>query len=114
MLAVRRIQTGIKAGKMARCTTQSAQYQGLARSVWRKPLRHFGFLANGHRRSRLVLIRQAIAATVTMRTYDDQAGRQEPKRPSRLAFDPALCPCCGGAMRVIAILPRCQPCPDTS
>jgi hypothetical protein len=77
-------------------------------------IRHFGFLANGHRRSRLVLIRQAIAATVTMRTYDDQAGRQEPKRPSRLAFDPALCPCCGGAMRVIAILPRCQPCPDTS
>jgi hypothetical protein len=77
-------------------------------------IRHFGFLANGHRRSRLVLIRQAIAVTVTMPTHDDQAGRQEPERPSRLAFDPALCPCCGGAMRVIAILPRCQPCPDTS
>ena len=29
-------QTGIKAGKRARRTTLSAQYQGLARSVWRR------------------------------------------------------------------------------
>jgi hypothetical protein len=77
-------------------------------------IRHFGYLANGHRRSRLVLIRQAIAATVTMGTHDDQAGCQELARSSRLAFNPALCPCCGGAMRVMAILPRRQPCPDTS
>jgi len=77
-------------------------------------IRHFGFLANGHRRSRLVFIRQAIAAAVTMSTLDDQTACQEPSRPSRLAFDPALCPCCGGTMRVIAILPRRQPYPDTS
>uniref|UniRef100_UPI00372D1413 IS91 family transposase n=1 Tax=Xanthobacter flavus TaxID=281 RepID=UPI00372D1413 len=77
-------------------------------------IRHFGFLANGHRRSRLVLVRQAIAVTASKRTNDHDAGFQEAARPSRLAFDPALCPCCGGAMRVIAILPRCRPCPDTS
>ena len=35
MFAVRRIKPGIKAGKMARRTTQSAQYQGLALSVGR-------------------------------------------------------------------------------
>ena len=77
-------------------------------------IRHFGFLANGHRRSRLVLIRQAIAAIASMRTNDHDAGVPRAARPSRLAFDPALCPCCGGAMRVIATFPRCRPCPDTS
>lgn len=77
-------------------------------------IRHFGFLANGHRRSRLVLIRQAIAATSSMRTNDHDAGVTGAARPSRLAFDPSLCPCCGGAMRVIATFPRCRPGPDTS
>ena len=77
-------------------------------------IRHFGFLANGHRRSRLVLIRQAIAASASMPTNDHDTGVPEAARPSRLAFDPALCPCCGGAMRVIATFPRCRPCPDTS
>ena len=77
-------------------------------------IRHFGFLANGHRRSRLVFIRQAIAATASRRTSDHDASIQGAARPSRPAFDPALCPCCGGAMRVIATLPRCRPCPDTS
>ena len=77
-------------------------------------IRHFGFLANGHRRSRLVFIRQAIAATASRRTSDHDANIQGAARPSRPAFDPALCPCCGGAMRVIATLPRCRPCPDTS
>jgi hypothetical protein len=25
-----------------------------------------------------------------------------------------ICPCCGGTMRITRLLPRCQPCPDTS
>jgi len=77
-------------------------------------IRHFGFLANGHRRSRLVLIRQAIAASASMPMNNHDADVPGAARPARLAFDPALCPCCGGAMRVIATFPRCRPCPDTS
>ena len=77
-------------------------------------IRHFGFLANGHRRSRLALIRQAIAATISRRTNDHDAGIREAACPWRLAFDPTLCPCCGGTMRVIATFPRCRPGPDTS
>jgi hypothetical protein len=77
-------------------------------------IRHFGFLANGHRRSRLVLIRQAIAASASMPTNEPDAGVPGAARPSRLAFDPALCPCCGGTMRVIATFPRCRPYADTS
>lgn len=77
-------------------------------------IRHFGFLANGHRRSRLVLIRQAIAESASMPMNNHDADVPGAARPARLAFDPAFCPCCGGAMRVIATFPRCRPCPDTS
>ncbi len=77
-------------------------------------IRHFGFLANGARREKLKVIREAIAAAANTGTNDHDAENHEPAPQPRPRFDPALCPCCGGTMRVIAILPRCQPCPDTS
>lgn len=78
-------------------------------------IRHFGFLANGCRRARLGLIRQAIAATRPRHDTRKAEGRdaEDMMRAQRPAFDPTQCPCCGGIMRVI-IIPRGQPCPDTS
>lgn len=65
-------------------------------------IRHYGFLANGCRRARLATIRQLLP--------DNQATPAEtgtaaaPSRPAR--FDPAVCPCCGGTLRIAAALPR--------
>jgi hypothetical protein len=78
-------------------------------------IRHFGFLANGCRRIKLNLIRQAIAVEVCGPRdprVTDAAADQAPKQ-ARTTFDPALCPCCGGTMRIIMTL-RHQLRPDTS
>jgi hypothetical protein len=78
-------------------------------------IRHYGFLANGCRRTRLATIRQLLPGV--------RAAPVEPVATAILArsgrFDPTVCPCCGGALRVTAALPRwptgrSRPCPDTS
>jgi hypothetical protein len=58
-------------------------------------IRHYGFLANGHRAHKLVLCRALLDARppVAPEQGDDTAA-------------PKHCPCCGGAMISIAILPR--------
>ena len=74
-------------------------------------IRHYGFLANGCRRTRLARIRlllEARPAPVSTGSEIIQPLRQLHR------FDPAVCPCCGGALRIIATLPRCMPRPDTS
>jgi hypothetical protein len=75
-------------------------------------IRHYGFLANGCRRTRLATIRQllikATPAPVSADSEIIQPLRQFPR------FDPTVCPCCGGALRITATLPRCRPRPDTS
>lgn len=64
-------------------------------------IRHYGFLANGCRRARLAIIRQLLEATEPVPT----ATTGETTRPlSR--FDPTVCPCCGGILRITATLPR--------
>jgi hypothetical protein len=77
-------------------------------------IRHYGFLANGCRRARLAIIRQLLAAA----TSDPNAAIGDTARliPS---FDPTVCPCCGGFLRITATLPRLRtgpapPQPDTS
>lgn len=76
---------------------------------------HYGFLANGCRRARLATIRRLLPGT--------RAAPVEPATISILArsgrFDPTVCPCCGGALRITAALPRwptgpSRPWPDTS
>lgn len=64
-------------------------------------IRHYGFLANGRRRARLAIIRQLLAAA----TSDPNAAMGDTAKliPS---FDPTVCPCCGGLLRITATLPR--------
>ncbi|MDH7976120.1 IS91 family transposase [Sphingomonas sp. AR_OL41] len=76
-------------------------------------IRHYGFLANGCRRARLAIIRQLLMATQPPTT----AAASEATRPLP-RFDPTVCPCCGGILRITATLPRWRaaprPPPDTS
>ena len=66
-------------------------------------IRHYGFLANGCRRARLAKIRQLLPLT------EGEFGEPTDDAPlvARLPrFDPTACPCCGGALRITATLPR--------
>jgi hypothetical protein len=67
-------------------------------------IRHYGFLANGHRQAKLAQIRRLLdqpAAGPRERTGDYRARLQ-----ALAGIDLELCPCCGGTMRVIDVLPR--------
>jgi hypothetical protein len=82
-------------------------------------IRHFGVLANGCRRIKLAAIRQAIASAAACggddpRTSDHATTVGGAPEPEQKAFDPVICPCCGGTMRITRLLPRRKPCPDTS
>jgi hypothetical protein len=77
-------------------------------------IRHYGFLANGCRRARLATIRQLLIPT----TPAPIVARSESVRPLP-RFDPSVCPCCGGILRITATLTRlrngpARPQPDTS
>lgn len=65
-------------------------------------IRHYGFLANGCRRARLATIRPFLAATAPI-TIDNEKAAPSLQLPG---FDPTACPCCGGALRIVATLPR--------
>ena len=78
-------------------------------------IRHYGFLANGCRKARLATIRWLLPSP--------EATDGEPAAliatEHRSLFDPTICPCCGGALRIVSALPRlwhakAQPGPDTS
>jgi len=63
-------------------------------------IRHFGFMANGHRAAGLALCRSFLA---------DQQERSEPataEAAPRARVDAPVCPKCGGVMRLVAALPR--------
>jgi hypothetical protein len=62
-------------------------------------IRHYGFLANGHRVAMLALCRRLLGAPATDAPADeveDEASLREPGR----------CPCCGGMMMLTGVLPR--------
>jgi Putative transposase/Transposase zinc-binding domain len=68
-------------------------------------IRHFGFLANGHRTERLALCRSLLTNQVEKTAHR----REEPASPEpddRIAVDPPPCPECGGAMSFVADIPR--------
>ena len=78
-------------------------------------IRHYGFLANGSRKARLATIRRLLPAPEASDDVPAAVAATE-RRP---LFDPTICPCCGGALRIVSALPRTQhseapPCPDTS
>jgi hypothetical protein len=66
-------------------------------------IRHYGFLANGHRRAKLAVIRSLLAVSApppsTATTVDDEPTARDPGEPR------VPCPCCGGAMAFVEILP---------
>lgn len=61
-------------------------------------IRHYGFLANGCRSARLLIIRRLLEQP------DCTPGDAQPTS-RRLPFDPVACPCCGGSLRIVATLP---------
>ena len=67
-------------------------------------IRHYGFLANGHRRAKLALIRklQAVSPTVPDEHRPKDASGDEPSQTPELS---PPCPGCGGRMVIIEILP---------
>ena len=63
-------------------------------------IRHYGFLANGHRRAKLATIRTLLDAAPPEAVVTDM-----PDEPAAAAPDATPpCPCCGGPMRLIEVL----------
>jgi hypothetical protein len=72
-------------------------------------IRHYGFLSNGHRATKLTICRKLLAVSAPanpLARVPDQ--RDQARQTTRNTFD--LCPCCGGAMIRLATLPRRTPC----
>jgi hypothetical protein len=65
-------------------------------------IRHYGFLANSHRASKLALCRRLLDAPPEEPPVEQGETLLPPHRPER-------CPCCGGLMVILAILPRPKP-----
>ena len=66
-------------------------------------IRHYGFLANGHRKAKLALIRKLLDAAPA--AIDHAADRDEAAASEADAAKLPACPCCGGAMLIVEILP---------
>ena len=62
-------------------------------------IRHYGFLANGHRAAKLARCRALLAAPPAVTPAPCTQDRSD----TAMAFD--LCPCCGGRMIILATLP---------
>lgn len=65
-------------------------------------IRHYGFLANGHRAAKLALCRKLLEVPCPPPTDQPADDTVLPRQSKR-------CPCCGGAMVVLAILPSPAP-----
>lgn len=60
-------------------------------------IRHYGFLANGHRPDKLTLCQ--ILLTVPSGLVDRH--EKDARDPSNPKHEPAPCPCCGGRLQII-------------
>lgn len=65
-------------------------------------IRHYGFLANGHRAAKLALCRRLL-------TMPAPEPATEQAEDTALPCRSVLCPCCGGAMITIGVLPSMTP-----
>jgi hypothetical protein len=68
-------------------------------------IRHYGFLANGHRAKKLVLCRKLLTVAPSV---EPSAAVRHPREKAGIVLDP--CPCCGGTMIELGTLPRARPC----
>jgi Putative transposase/Transposase zinc-binding domain len=71
-------------------------------------IRHYGFLANGHRKAKLAVIRRLLvmpAASPVDAAQPEPVVTGIPDQPTAAAPDTTpLCPCCGGRMRITEVL----------
>jgi hypothetical protein len=65
-------------------------------------IRHYGFLANGHRDEKLTLCRRLLGERSPEPHAEQMQDSLQPRTPER-------CPSCGGAMVLLGILPRPTP-----
>jgi hypothetical protein len=76
-------------------------------------IRHYGFLANGHRAAKLALCRRLLAAPAPRPVPPAADYRQQYLRLTGRSLD--VCPCRGGLMQNLGAIPTTRPsCPDTS
>ena len=77
----------------------------VCRVRWYCGVRHYGFLANGHRDEKLALCRQLLAVAPAT---DHSTSVLHHGESTAIVLD--SCPCCGGMMITLATLPRSVPC----
>jgi hypothetical protein len=76
-------------------------------------IRHYGFLANGHRAAKLALCRRLLAAPTPQAAPPAADYREQYLRLTGRSLD--VCPCCGGRMTTLGAIPSMHPsCQDTS
>ncbi|NCF83630.1 MAG: IS91 family transposase [Proteobacteria bacterium] len=73
-------------------------------------IRHYGFLANGHRVAKLALVRRLLDQNPPEKIR--RGGDYRQRLRDLMGIDLGRCPCCGGAMHIIDILPRPRSPPD--
>ena len=66
-------------------------------------IRHYGFLANGHRRQKLMVIRRLLDATPVVTKETSKLGEHEASATEVPDVPP--CQCCGGRMQIVESLP---------
>jgi len=68
-------------------------------------IRHYGFLANGHRAEKLALCRKLLAVATSAQPSPPV---RQPREKAAIVLN--SCPCCGGTMIELGPLPRSTPC----
>jgi hypothetical protein len=64
-------------------------------------IRHYGFLANGHRKAKLAVIRKVLAAV----SLAPNVPSSDDAPTAAVDGEVTPCPCCGGVMTIIEVLP---------
>ena len=70
-------------------------------------IRHYGFLANGHRADKLALCRRLLAASPPSSPPPPRDYRERFRQLTGRNLD--ICPCCGGPMVRVGPLPQSSP-----
>ncbi|MEA2780402.1 MAG: hypothetical protein QOK29_1946 [Rhodospirillaceae bacterium] len=70
-------------------------------------IRHYGFLANGHRADKLALCRKLLSVAPIEPLVPAPGHRGHDRQVARTALD--LCPCCGGTMITLSMPPQPEP-----
>jgi hypothetical protein len=74
-------------------------------------IRHFGFMANGHRAARLARRRRLLAEQAAMDERPVERPWPATNHAPTSCHDHDACPCCGGVPRIVWVPPRAPPHP---